>query len=215
MSLARRHTALRCGVGRYSLLGLNATWAHLTSTAHPSPDLRRDPAAMLRVRALEMLEASRAVRFSEVGASATRRRVENAAGRRIPRPSTRRPAWTYWPSETALTPGTHRRRGEPPHVVPAVPLSRTRRSTATARYNNSRACTTSLPHGPRAHGRPDTKRPGRRHQRNVPPCPTGLRTADHLPTRVTPLREPSRVRHEGCPWPLTTGTSSTFRSAKT
>ncbi|MGW4981656.1 hypothetical protein [Streptomyces mirabilis] len=83
LPLARRHTSLRCAVGQYCSLGFNATWAYLAATARPSPDLRRDPAALLR--ALETLEASRAVRLNEVDAFAARRHAEKAAGRRTPR----------------------------------------------------------------------------------------------------------------------------------
>ncbi|MDV9192970.1 hypothetical protein R6L23_32990, partial [Streptomyces sp. SR27] len=57
---ARRHRALRSAVSEYCPLGFHATWAYLGATARPSPDLRRDPAALLR--ALGTLEASRAVR---------------------------------------------------------------------------------------------------------------------------------------------------------
>ncbi|MEI5134046.1 hypothetical protein RB199_20030 [Streptomyces libani] len=100
LPLARRHTALRCAVGHYCPLGFNATWAYLAATACPSPDLRRDPAALLR--ALSTLEASRAVRLNELEAFATRRHAEKTAGRRTPQATDihhlRRPCW---PSESA------------------------------------------------------------------------------------------------------------------
>ncbi|MET9450979.1 hypothetical protein [Streptomyces cinerochromogenes] len=85
LPLARRHAALRCAVGHYCPLGFHATWAYLAATSCPSPDLRRDPAAMLR--ALDTLEAGRAVRLAEVAAFAARRRAEKASGRRTPRPA--------------------------------------------------------------------------------------------------------------------------------
>ncbi|MEU9124034.1 hypothetical protein AB0C96_29925 [Streptomyces sp. NPDC048506] len=100
LPLARRHSALRCAVGHYCPLGFHATWAYLAATARPSPDLRRDPAALLR--ALETLEESRMVRLNELEAFAARRHAEKAAGRRTPLPTDtahlRRPRW---PGETA------------------------------------------------------------------------------------------------------------------
>jgi hypothetical protein len=99
LALARRHTALRCAVGHYCPLGFNATWAYLAATACPSPDLRRDPAALLR--ALDTLESSRAVRLAELEAFAERRRAEKPTGRRTPRPvDTARLRGPHWPSET-------------------------------------------------------------------------------------------------------------------
>lgn len=95
LPLPTRHTALRCAVGTYRPLGYNATWAYLTATARPSPDLRQDPDSLLR--ALDTLEESRAVHLTEVAAFAARRRREKAAGRRTPRPSDtaalRAPRW--------------------------------------------------------------------------------------------------------------------------
>ncbi|QHC25730.1 hypothetical protein [Streptomyces sp. GS7] len=100
LPLTRRHTALRCAVGHYCPLGFNATWAYLTATARPSPDLRRDPAALLR--ALQTLEDSRTLRLNEIDAIATRRHAEKAAGRRTPRPTdTTQLRGPHWPSETA------------------------------------------------------------------------------------------------------------------
>ncbi|WP_051797969.1 hypothetical protein [Streptomyces sp. NRRL S-337] len=100
LPIARRYSALRCAVGHYSPLGFHATWAYLAATAHPSPDLRRDPAAQLR--ALETLEESRTVQLNELAAFAVRRHTEKAAGRRTPQPTDtahlRRP---HWPGETA------------------------------------------------------------------------------------------------------------------
>ncbi|MFD7813600.1 hypothetical protein ACFV6E_11725 [Streptomyces sp. NPDC059785] len=106
LPLLRRHAALRCAVGRYCPLGFNATWAYLTATAGPAPDLRRDPAALLR--ALDMLEESRAVHLTEVAEFAARRHLEKAAGRRSPHPSDtaalRGPRWpsTSPPSRLGL-----------------------------------------------------------------------------------------------------------------
>ncbi|WP_157880165.1 hypothetical protein [Streptomyces natalensis] len=100
LPLARRHTALRCAVGHYCPLGFNATWAYLAATARPSPDLRRDPAALLR--ALETLEESRAVQLNDVANFAARRHTEKSAGRRTPRASgTANLRGPRWPSETA------------------------------------------------------------------------------------------------------------------
>lgn len=100
LPLARRHTALRCTVGHYCPLGFNATWAYLAATACPSPELRTDPAAMLR--ALDTLEASRAVRLAQVQALADRRSMEKAAGRRTPRPAhTAFLRGLSWPGDTA------------------------------------------------------------------------------------------------------------------
>ncbi|MFJ2936355.1 hypothetical protein ACIO8G_26805 [Streptomyces sp. NPDC087219] len=79
---ARRHRALRCAVSEYGPLGFHATWAYLAATAVPAPDLRRDTAALLR--ALGVLEASRAARIEEIAVFAARRRVEKAAGVRVP-----------------------------------------------------------------------------------------------------------------------------------
>ncbi|MER6095185.1 hypothetical protein ABT154_04880 [Streptomyces sp. NPDC001728] len=97
---ARRHRALRSAVSEYCPLGFHATWAYLAVTARPSPDLRRDPAALLR--ALDALEASRAVRTAGAAAFAARRRVEKAAGLRTPAGEPfHRPWRPHWPCETA------------------------------------------------------------------------------------------------------------------
>ncbi|MGW1889624.1 hypothetical protein ACWCP6_05080 [Streptomyces sp. NPDC002004] len=99
LPLSRRHTALRCAVGHYAPLGFNATWAYLAATACPAPDLRRDPAALLR--ALDTLETSRAVRLNEVEAFTARRHAEKAAGRRTPRAAdTAGLRGPRWPSST-------------------------------------------------------------------------------------------------------------------
>ncbi|MEU9500497.1 hypothetical protein [Streptomyces sp. NPDC048196] len=100
LPLPRRHTALRCAVRHYCPLGFNATWAYLAATAYPAPDLRRDPAALLR--ALETLEESRAVQLDNVAHFAARRHAEKSAGRRTPRASdTAGLRGPHWPSETA------------------------------------------------------------------------------------------------------------------
>ncbi|MFD3994188.1 hypothetical protein [Streptomyces sp. NPDC058583] len=83
VSAVRRYRALRCAVSEYGPLGFHATWAYLAATAVPAPDLRRDTAALLR--ALDILEASRAARIEEIAVFAARRRVEKAAGVRVPR----------------------------------------------------------------------------------------------------------------------------------
>ncbi|MFC9388254.1 hypothetical protein [Streptomyces venezuelae] len=99
-SPARRHRALRSAVTEYAPLGYHATWAYLAATALPEPDLRRDPAALLR--ALDTLEASRAVRLRETTAFAARRRAEKAAGRRtVGGPPVFLPWRPHWPTETA------------------------------------------------------------------------------------------------------------------
>ncbi|MGG7571760.1 hypothetical protein [Streptomyces sirii] len=100
LPLPLRHTALRCAVGHYCPLGFHATWAYLAATARPAPDLRRDPAALLR--ALETLEESRRVRLDELAAFAARRQIEKAAGRRTPGViNTPRMRGPHWPGETA------------------------------------------------------------------------------------------------------------------
>lgn len=100
LPLARRYTALRCAVGHYCPLGFHATWAYLSATACPSPDLRRDPSAL--PRALDTLEASRAVRLNELEAFAARRHAEKAAGRRTPQSTdTACRGKPRWPSDTA------------------------------------------------------------------------------------------------------------------
>ncbi|MEU0845749.1 hypothetical protein ABZ370_40740 [Streptomyces sp. NPDC005962] len=114
LPLARRHAALRCAVGHYCPLGFNATWAYLAATARPSPDLRRDPEALLR--ALDTLEASRAVRLEEAAAFAARRHREKALGRRTPRATDsahlRVPRWpgTAPPSRLGLVAAVANRR---------------------------------------------------------------------------------------------------------
>ncbi|MFJ4202434.1 hypothetical protein ACIP2Y_22800 [Streptomyces sviceus] len=95
LPLARRHTALRSAVGAYCPLGFHATWAYVSATACPAPDLRRDPTALLR--ALGTLEESRVVHLAEMDGFAARRRLEKTAGRRSPRASDtatlRSPRW--------------------------------------------------------------------------------------------------------------------------
>ncbi|MFG3252457.1 hypothetical protein [Streptomyces sp. NPDC048172] len=82
-----RHGALRCAVERYCPLGFHATWAYVTAESRPSPasssGLRRDMAAL--VRALDVLEESRAVWLRDVAAYAAVRRAEKTAGHRVPR----------------------------------------------------------------------------------------------------------------------------------
>ncbi|WP_157878880.1 hypothetical protein [Streptomyces sp. CT34] len=100
LPLARRYAALRCAVGHYCPLGFHATWAYLAAVARPSPELRRDPAALLR--ALDVLEAGRAVRLRETDAFAAVRRAEKAAGRRTPRAAdTAHLRGPRWPGDTA------------------------------------------------------------------------------------------------------------------
>ncbi|GHG18874.1 hypothetical protein [Streptomyces zaomyceticus] len=100
---ARRHVALRCAVSEYCPLGFHATWAYVSATALPSPDLRRDSRALLR--ALGILEASRAVRIAEGASFAARRRVEKAAGLRTPRGAPVTQVWRpHWPTATGTAP---------------------------------------------------------------------------------------------------------------
>ncbi|MET9728279.1 hypothetical protein [Streptomyces zaomyceticus] len=100
---ARRHTALRRAVSEYCPLGFHATWAYVSATALPSPDLRRDSTALLR--ALDILEASRAVRIAEGASSAARRRAEKAAGLRTPRGAPVTRVWRpHWPTATGTAP---------------------------------------------------------------------------------------------------------------
>ncbi|MFH9722609.1 hypothetical protein ACH4M4_06545 [Streptomyces sp. NPDC017254] len=102
-SPARRYRALRCAVSEYCPLGFHATWAYTAATAVPAPDLRRDTAALLR--ALDVLEASRAVRVAERASFAARRRAEKAAGLRTPRGAPVTPVWRpHWPAPTGTAP---------------------------------------------------------------------------------------------------------------
>ncbi|WP_328488623.1 hypothetical protein [Streptomyces zaomyceticus] len=99
----RRHTALRRAVSEYCPLGFHATWAYVSATALPSPDLRRDSTALLR--ALDILEASRAVRIAEGASFAARRRAEKAAGLRTPRGAPVTRVWRpHWPAATGTAP---------------------------------------------------------------------------------------------------------------
>ncbi|MEU9013422.1 hypothetical protein AB0D12_27400 [Streptomyces sp. NPDC048479] len=96
---SRRHAALRCAVGHYCPLGFNATWAYVTATARPSPDIRRDTSALLR--ALDALDTSRSVWLQDTEAFASTRQTEKAAGRRSPRPADMaRFVMPQWPSRT-------------------------------------------------------------------------------------------------------------------
>ncbi|MEV4937855.1 hypothetical protein [Streptomyces zaomyceticus] len=100
---ARRHTALRCAVSEYCPLGFHATWAYVSATALPSPDLRRDSTALLR--ALDALESSRAVRIAEGASFAARRRAEKAAGLRTPRGAPVAQVWRpHWPTPVGTAP---------------------------------------------------------------------------------------------------------------
>ncbi|MEU1816838.1 hypothetical protein ABZ543_16790 [Streptomyces roseifaciens] len=78
LPLVQRHRALRDVVGLYCPLGFHGTWAHLSTAG----DLRNDEGALLR--ALEMLEASRAVWIRETETFAEHRREEKARHRRTP-----------------------------------------------------------------------------------------------------------------------------------
>ncbi|MFG2838758.1 hypothetical protein ACGFYE_27600 [Streptomyces zaomyceticus] len=100
---ARRHVALRCAVSEYCPLGFHATWAYVSATALPSPDLRRDSTALLR--ALDILETSRAVRIAEGASFAARRRAEKAAGLRTPRGAPVTQVWRpHWPTSIGTAP---------------------------------------------------------------------------------------------------------------
>ncbi|MFC8449790.1 hypothetical protein [Kitasatospora sp. NPDC057223] len=74
----RRYSALRCAVGEYCPIGFDATWSYLETAG----DLRADGAALLR--ALDMLELSRAAWIAGLDAFATRRRAEKRQHRKTP-----------------------------------------------------------------------------------------------------------------------------------
>ncbi|GAA2324652.1 hypothetical protein GCM10010149_92580 [Nonomuraea roseoviolacea subsp. roseoviolacea] len=90
----RRVSALRSCVQLYRPLGFNATLSYLESKAG---SFRSDEAALLR--ALDIIEASRAVRRAELRAYAARRREAKRQGRRSPRAEDANPnlqsRW-YW-----------------------------------------------------------------------------------------------------------------------
>jgi hypothetical protein len=71
-----RYRALRCAAGHYCPLGFNATWSYLSTVG----DLRAEENALLR--ALDVLELSRAVWLAETRAFAARRRAEKRQHRR-------------------------------------------------------------------------------------------------------------------------------------
>ncbi|WP_214105600.1 GNAT family N-acetyltransferase [Acrocarpospora catenulata] len=73
---SHRRTALRCAVGRHMPLGFTATWRYITGAAGPVM-YRRDEALL---RALDILETSRAARLREMEAFAARRRSEKQRG---------------------------------------------------------------------------------------------------------------------------------------
>jgi hypothetical protein len=83
LPLGWRYGALRSAVGYYCPLGFQATWAYVASEARPWGGRRWDGAAL--VRAIELLEDSRAVWLAELDAFAAARRTEKTAGRRCPR----------------------------------------------------------------------------------------------------------------------------------
>lgn len=70
LSYAMRYCALRCAVSRYRPIGFHATWAFLSTMGN----LKRDEEALLR--ALDVLETSRAAWLAEVEDFGARRRVE-------------------------------------------------------------------------------------------------------------------------------------------
>ncbi|MFG1945818.1 hypothetical protein [Nonomuraea sp. NPDC048826] len=98
-----RVSALRSCVQLYRPLGFEATLSFLESEAGR---FRRDEAALLR--ALDLIEASRAALRTELQAYATKRREAKAQGRRTPRADEANPnfqARWYWygaPREAAL-----------------------------------------------------------------------------------------------------------------
>jgi hypothetical protein len=70
LSYAMRYCALRCAVSRYCPIGFHATWSFLSTVGN----LKRDEEALLR--ALDVLETSRAAWLAEVEAFGARRRAE-------------------------------------------------------------------------------------------------------------------------------------------
>jgi hypothetical protein len=87
-----RHAALRGAVNRYGPVGFRATWSYLSTLG----DLRSDGAALLR--ALVVLEASRAAWLAETADFAARRRADKARHRRSPTAAERlRHTGLRWP----------------------------------------------------------------------------------------------------------------------
>lgn len=87
-----RYGALRCAVNRYGPVGFRATWSYLSTLG----DLRSDEAALLR--ALDVLEVSRAAWLAETADFAARRRAEKARHRRSPTAADRlRHTGRRWP----------------------------------------------------------------------------------------------------------------------
>lgn len=78
----RRQSRLRNCLYHFAPYGFHATWHHL-ATAHRIPRrIENDPASL--VRALDELEAARALVLSSAVAFAHRRRLQKRAGRRVP-----------------------------------------------------------------------------------------------------------------------------------
>lgn len=92
LSYGHRVSALRSCVQLYRPLGFQATLRLLTDEAG---SYRQDEAAL--VRAVEVLEASRAAWQAEVKEYARRRRAEKARGHRRPHPADTNPYHpTHW-----------------------------------------------------------------------------------------------------------------------
>ncbi|MFF2653668.1 hypothetical protein [Streptomyces sp. NPDC058045] len=81
LPFGRRYRALTHAANCYCPLGFRATWAYLGTAG----DLRKDESALLR--ALGLLEVSRAVWLAEAESFAAHRRTEKARHRRTPRQS--------------------------------------------------------------------------------------------------------------------------------
>ncbi|WP_405061544.1 hypothetical protein OG474_07810 [Kribbella sp. NBC_01505] len=94
LPMGRRYLSLREAMTDYSPLGYTASWAYVTAEARPDGDIRYDAAALTRVVAI--IQASRAIRLSEMRELASRRAVEKRNGQRQLRPADRalfRPRW--------------------------------------------------------------------------------------------------------------------------
>ncbi len=116
----RRASALGSCVQLYRPIGYHPTLDYLNAKAGP---LLRDEGALLR--ALELLEASRALWHEDVRRYDDRRRAAKRRGRRVPRPAEVSPAvgpahWYGAPREAALHALRFWRRGRPSRLLGAA-----------------------------------------------------------------------------------------------
>lgn len=86
---ATRYSSLRCAVSRYCPIGFHATLSFLSTAGN----LKRDEEALLR--ALNVLETSRAAWLADIEAFAARRRAEKREHRRTPSAADRRLFYGY------------------------------------------------------------------------------------------------------------------------